>query len=106
MHNYWSTLQRISRFALWLSWFAVAWAALAMILRLTVRLIPNSLAYPILASGVAAFVGGCLGVAYLAIGARKRSAVASVAMAIALNFVYAAWFLYGLAGHVRNPLLF
>src|SRR5258708_5030021 len=92
MDGVWPKIQSAARVALWLSWVTVAWAAISQLLFHAHFRIPVTIQLATLLSGAAAFVGGCLGILYLAIGARRvRPFVFGVAAA-AVNFGYFWYF--------------
>jgi hypothetical protein len=95
----WQRVQRAMRVALWASYFTIAWAAAVWLIPRLITLVPNPIAYLLLASGAATFLGGCLALAYLAVSARSRPALLWGVIASILNFGYFISFMHSLKAH-------
>jgi hypothetical protein len=88
MAGAWHKFQSASKAYLWLSWATAVWAVAAYALvHLHAHLSHRAGLLISLSRGFALF-GGCLGVLYVLVGARKASLVVSGVVAAALNLWY------------------
>ena len=70
------------------AWLAVFWALVSLYVFHVGTPLPHFIDIAVMGSAAASFVGGCLGVLYLAIRARSRLTLISGSAAALLNFIY------------------
>jgi hypothetical protein len=92
MDGAWRKIQSAAIVALWASWATVGWAVISQILVRSDVQLPAVIDLGTLLSGAAAFVGGCLAICYLAIGARQIRPITFGVIAALANFAYFWYF--------------